>query len=119
MNRRHLIKLAALSLAGLALPRTWLPPLRADTLFRDIFGDIGLAARVGRLYHADDPRAGARGRALVADLAAFRAPAREKRLRERTDADLAALDVVVVDGWVMARSEADLCAAVHLDRSLA
>ena len=43
----------------------------------------------------------------------------EERLRARTDADLEALDVVVVDGWVMARSEAELCAAVDLDRGLA
>lgn len=119
MLRRQMIKLAALSLVGFALPLTWLPPLRADTLFKSLFGDIGLAARVGRLYHARDPGAGTRGRALVADLGAFPSSARPNRLRERTDADFEALDVVVVDGWVMARSEAELCAAVHLDRSLA
>ena len=55
---------------------------------------------------------------LHAELDARQTPA-EQRLRERVDADLAALDVVVVDGWVMARMEADLCAAVYLDRGLA
>ncbi|MGI9509857.1 MAG: hypothetical protein ACR2QJ_10990 [Geminicoccaceae bacterium] len=119
MNRRRLIKLAGLSLAGLALPAAWLPRLRADTLFADIFGDISVAADMGRLYQKSVPEAGRRGRAIVAELAAFRLRAREQRLRERTQADLAALDVVVVDGWVMARSEAELCAAVYLDGSQA
>jgi hypothetical protein len=119
VKRRRLIKLAALSLAGLSLPATWSRPLRADTLFQDIFGHAGFAARLGRLHHANDPAAAARGRALVSDLAAQPVLAREIRLRQHTDADLSALDVVVVDGWVMARTEADLCAAVHLDRRMA
>ena len=113
------MKLTALSLAGLMLPPSWLPPLRADTFFGNIFGDVSLASRIGRLYQASHPDAGARGRALVADLAVFPWSSRQKRLRERTNADLEALDVVVVDGWLMARSEAELCAAVHLDRNLA
>lgn len=119
MNRRRLIKLAALSLAGLALPVAWLSRQRADLLFDDMFGDTRLAARLGRRHLAMDASAGARGRALAADLAAHGTDAGKQRLAERKKADFAVLDLVVVDGWVMARAEADLCAAVHLDRSLA
>ncbi|MGI9498869.1 MAG: hypothetical protein ACR2P3_02445 [Geminicoccaceae bacterium] len=122
MNRRRLIKLAALSSGGLSLGSlalTWLPSLRANTLFKDLFGDPGVAALIGRLHQTKDPGSGTRGQALVANLAVHEASAREQQLRECVGADLAALDVVIVGGWVMARSEADLCAAVHLDRSAA
>ncbi|MGI9487409.1 MAG: hypothetical protein ACR2RF_16335 [Geminicoccaceae bacterium] len=119
MKRRRLIKLAALSLAGLALPVAWLHRLRADVFFNELFGDASFAARIGRIHHAQDGEAGGRGRALIADLASRPLQTMEVCLRECVGADLEALDVVVVDGWVMARTEADLCAAVHLDRSLA
>lgn len=119
MKRRRLIKLAALSLAGLALPVAWLSRFRADIFFNDLFGDASFAAHIGHIRHAQDGKASVRGRKLVADLASHPLPARSERLRERVVADLAALDVVVVDGWVMACTEADLCAAIHLDRSLA
>lgn len=119
MKRRRFFELATLSLAGLALPAAWSSPLRADTLFHGIFGSSDLAAHIGRLYRMKAPGAAARGMALVADLAACPADDREERLRARAGADLVDLDVVVVDGWVMARSEADLCAAVHRDRSRA
>ncbi len=119
MKRRRLLKLTALSLAGLALPVAWFHRLRADAFFDDLFGDASVAARIGRLRQAQDGNAGARGRMLIADLAPHFPAAREQRLRERARADFEALDVVVVDGWVMACAEADLCAAVHLDRSAA
>ncbi|MGI9421194.1 MAG: hypothetical protein ACR2RA_25490 [Geminicoccaceae bacterium] len=119
MNRRRLIKLAALSMAGLALPVAWLSQRRADLLFSDMFGDARLAGRLGRGHLAVDAGAAARGRTLAAELFALRSDARRRRLLEQRNADLAALDVVVVDGWVLARAEADLCAVVHLDRSLA
>jgi len=117
VNRRRLIKLAALSLASVALPVAWLSRHRADLLFDNLFGDASFAAQIGRLHLARDRGAGGRGRTLCAELAARPTPAAARRLREHVNADLKALDVVVVDGWVMARSEADLCAAVHLDRS--
>ncbi len=119
MKRRRLIKLAALSLAGLALPVAWLNRLRADVVFNELFGDASFAARIGRIRLAEDGKAGARGRMLIADLAPDSARAKAERLHERIAADFETLDVVVVDGWVMARTEADLCAAVHLDRSFA
>lgn len=119
MNRRHLIELAALSLAGLAIPAAWLFRHGADAIFRDMFGDPSVAAHRGRLHLAKDAGAAWRGRALAAELAAHLPADRERRLFELKCADLDNLDVVVVDGWVMARTEADLCAAVHLDRSRA
>ena len=119
MDRRHLIKLAALSLAGLAAPVAGLVRPRADALFAAFFGDPGLAARIGQISLARDEASGSRGRALAAELASFRPTSGRRHLQERIDTDLEALDLVVVDGWVMARTEADLCAAVHLDRNLA
>ncbi|MEM7041511.1 MAG: hypothetical protein AAF543_01740 [Pseudomonadota bacterium] len=119
MNRRHLIKLTALSLAGLVAPAAGPARQRADALFKELFGDPGFAAHVGQASLADDETSGSRGRELVAEIASLRPPAGMQRLQERIDADLEALDLVVVDGWVMARAEADLCAAVHLDRNLA
>ena len=119
MYRRHLIKLAAYSLLGLLVPAGGLRPLHAHTVFQNMFGDDRIAAQLGKLYQRQDPSAGARGRSLAAKLAAMRSSARQDYLQMRSQADLAALDIVTIDGWVMARSEADLCAAVHLDRSAA
>ena len=115
MNRRIFMKLAGLSLASFTLPLSWQKPLRADALFETIFGDPRRAALVGLACQRQDRSAGARGQALTAELAAIPGHAREEHLRERALDDLSKLDIVVVDGWVMARSEADLCAAVHLD----
>ncbi|MEZ5930466.1 MAG: hypothetical protein R3F54_00645 [Alphaproteobacteria bacterium] len=119
MYRRHLFKLAALPLASFALTLSGWRPLRADAMFRDLFGDDRLAAGLGRLYQQQDPQAGRRGLSLVAELASIEPSARERRLLARRQTELAALDVVTIDGWVLARSEADLCAAVHLDGELA
>ncbi len=97
MNRRRLIKLAASSLAVLALPAGWLSRARADLLFDDMFGDPRLAERLGRRHLATDAGAGARGRALAAGLAADGPDAGRQRLAERRQADLESLDLVVVD----------------------
>jgi hypothetical protein len=118
VKRRHLIKLAALTLASSLL--TTIGPKRtfAHSFFKDIFGDDRLAARLGRLHLRQDPSAGERGRSLTVELDDPQAPSKQERLLERSRADFEKLDIVTVDGWVMARSEADLCAAVHLDRKL-
>ncbi len=116
MKRRHLIKLAALSLASLLLSTVGSRSTRAHALFKDMFGDDRLAARLGRLHLMQDKSAGSRGRSLAAELDGLRETARQERLQARCRTDFSNLDVVTVDGWVMARSEADLCAAVHLDR---
>lgn len=117
MTRRRLIKLAGLSLASFVLPVTWSSRLRADALFDSMFGNPSFAARMGLAHRLVDPSASERGLGLAADLAAAAPSVREGRFRSKVDRDLAALDVVVVDGWVMARSEADFCAAVHLERT--
>lgn len=116
MKRRHLIRLAALSLASFLLPTVGARSSRAHTLFKDMFGDDRLAARLGRLHLGEDPSAGGRGRSLAAELDKLHATARQEYLQARCLTDFGNLDTVTVDGWVMARSEADLCAAVHLDR---
>lgn len=119
MKRRPLIKLAALSLAGLVLPLAKARTVSADAVFRELFGDDRVAAHLGRLHLRQDPMAGARGRSILADLAAASPTSRETDLRARSQAELAALEVVTVDGWVLARSEADLCAAVFLGKGTA
>lgn len=119
MDRRHLMKLAAFSLPGLFVPAAGQRPLRAHSLFQDMFGDDHVAARLGGLHQRQNPKAAARGRSLAAELLKLSSSARQEHWQKRTRAELAALDIVTVDGWVLARSEADLCAAVHLDRNLA
>lgn len=47
------------------------------------------------------------GRKLDRSLSDFR-----RRLRDQIDLDLRSDDVVIVDGWIMARTEAAFCAAV-------
>ncbi len=116
VNRRRLFNLAGLSLAGLALPFIWSKPLRADGLFETLFGDAGLAAKVGHAHRHADPLAVERGRALAAELTAKPVSAAMRHLRQQAQSDLERLDVVIADGWVMARSEADFCAAVHQNR---
>lgn len=119
MRRRRLLELAVLALTGLASPKSVSASHRADDVFKGIFGEIGLAAHIGRLHILRDAGAKARGRSLVNDFAALGRSMREKRLNQQKQADLAALDVVTIDGWVLARSEADLCAVVYLDRNQA
>ena len=125
MDRRRLIKLAALSLAGFALPLTRFVQSRVDIregidrTFEAIFGDSRLAASIGKAHAAVEPSAAVRGRRLMAALANQPAAKARDQLRRQVERDMAALDVVVVDGWVLARCEADLCAGVHRDRSIA
>ncbi len=116
MNRRHLIKLTTLSLASLVLPTAGTSLARAHTLFTEMFGDDRLAAHLGGLHWQQDPLAAARGRSLAADLAALRKAKRQERLLTLCQSDFDNLDIVTLDGWVLAQSEADLCAAVHLER---
>ena len=119
VNRRRLFKLAVTPLACLAWPTAWLSSVNAQTLFADMFGDVRIAERLGQLYLSKDRNAGERGRQIALELAAYGGSSRQEQLQDRCQSDLAGLDVVVVDGWVLARSEADLCSAIHLDRSRA
>ncbi|MEM9440233.1 MAG: hypothetical protein AAGA73_07300 [Pseudomonadota bacterium] len=116
MKRRHLIRLSALSLASLVLPKIGATPVRAHTLFTEMFGDDRLASHLGALHWQHDPLAGARGRSIATELASLRKSARHQRLMMRCQSDFDKLNIVTLDGWVMAQSEADLCAAVHLER---
>lgn len=116
MTRRRLFHLAAMSLAGLSISMVWPDRARADRLFEVLFGDARLAARLGARHLSQDPAAGRRGRLLAAELVSGHDPDEQQALAARVADQLARLDTVVVDGWVMARAEADLCAAVHLDR---
>lgn len=116
VTRRRLFHLAAMSLAGLSISTVWPDRARADRLFEVLFGDARLAARLGARHLVQDPASGRRGRLLVAELASGGDLDERQALAARIADQLARLETVVVDGWVMARAEADLCAAVHLDR---
>lgn len=116
VTRRRLFYLAAMSMAGLSISMVWPDRARADRLFEVLFGDARLAAQLGARHLIQDPAAGRRGRLLVAELTRGRHLDEKLTLAARVADELARLDTVVVDGWVMARAEADLCAAVHLDR---
>jgi hypothetical protein len=82
--------------------------------------DIREAARLGRLVLARDAGAAAAGEALVAvlEVTGGRNPhGIREAFAERRRADFAMLDTQVVDGWVLARAEAQLCAAcVRVER---
>jgi hypothetical protein len=119
VDRRLLIKLVGLPLISFVVPLTWPKRLHADALFETMFGDASVAARVGSAHKKQDAMAVERGRALLADLASIPGDERAQYLRERATEDFAELDVVVADGWVMGRTEADLCAAVFEDRGAA
>ena len=84
-------------------------PLR-DWL-REWLPDTAAARAIGDAYLADNPDAAQRTRALARllrrqpDAAACRALLHDRRSR-----DLRADDIVVIDGWVLAATEAQLCA---------
>src|SRR5262245_58309364 len=80
----------------------------------------GAIVAIGRRYLADRPPEGAIGplsRALATSLAvppcklfSLRADDLRRRMRIRRQQELATGDTVLVDGWIVARSEARLCA---------
>lgn len=84
-------------------------PLHAA--LRAVFADLEAARAVGRAHLAGDPRA-AEGAARLADVLAAAAHGPEGARHEVAALRESALrrgDVVLVDGWVLARTEAELC----------
>jgi len=119
-SRRILLLGSALCVGALRrrTPADALAALPADTaqpLAAGVFGDPAALARVGALYLAAYPGEADAGHLwhmvgrCDAELAGFK-----QALRQRIDRDWRALDMVVIEGWVFARTEARLCAALHL-----
>jgi hypothetical protein len=116
-SRRHLLRVAlgaaAGALAGLiARPA---PRATAGALFRD----RPSAERIGRRYLASPTAEQDRTTILAASPGLARALAAPRdqaarQLQQAIDADFRHGDIAVVDGWVMAKSEARFCALVAL-----
>ena len=105
MNRRTLLQLAA-ALAG----GTVLPASGNDAPLRDAFRDPELLAALGSRCAAELP-AGHNALVTLAGLGTEADTAtRLHRFAAQRRADFRDGRIVTVDGWVMARSEAALCA---------
>jgi hypothetical protein len=120
LRRREFLALGAGLLAGLAAPRR----ARAAVPTRDpvarLFAHPDSARIVGRRYLEAFPQRAERARleadcvnrvalAADADATAWREALAALRRREFADGE-----TVVLDGWVLARSEASLCALLAL-----
>jgi hypothetical protein len=89
-------------------PEEWLRRFGAACL-----GDGAALSRLGTIYLASNPRERNRER-LSRLLWGDGTGSVGARLIESISRDWFAHDVTVVDGWVLARTEARLCAALHL-----
>lgn len=127
IHRRTVLKAIATAVAAVPVSTWTLLPSTAhahdaDASLRDILlrlcPDARHAVTVGRCYIDDDPVAPS----SVQRLRQWLEPCGDDAVRvghafrARRAADFARGDSVVVDGWVLARCEADLCAAIVLLR---
>lgn len=98
---------------GSRVPPDRRPRPLLDAMLGIVFADLEAARAVGRAYLAGDPRAAA-GAARLADALAAAAAAHgpegaRRRVAALRESALRRGDVVLVDGWVLARAEAELC----------
>jgi len=118
--RRRFLAAAGAGIAAAVLPAAWTSPAAAGALLRDAFADPQAAARIGRAYLADRPADEALGGFLdrlarrVRDAAPLDPPAVRAWLGAEVRADFAAGRLVLVDGWLLAPSEAAAMALVAL-----
>lgn len=118
IDRRGLLAAVAAAAAAALLPKPAAAALQA-TLARRIARVGAEASEVGARYLRAEP--------TEADLAALEARLAERlhaargglpmRLAEAARADFRRGDVVLVDGWVLSRTEARVCAVAHLIES--
>lgn len=120
LTRRRVMRLIAMLLASASMPRTGSAAEREHVA--GLFADPDAAAAIGRAY--------LRGQAVRPSLASLRAAvmealcgdpapmqgeaARRARFHACIQEDFAAARVVMVDGWVLSRIEAQACAIVSL-----
>jgi|ERR1700733_455126 hypothetical protein len=114
-TRRQLIRLVAGILAALPLGR----PAHAISLddMAGLRADADAAAAIGDAYLRAQPTPRPTLQALQAAVAAALtgdAPLKA-RFRTRVQADFAAARVVMVDGWMLSRVEAQTCAITYLN----
>lgn len=123
MSRRRLLFAAA---ALMSFPLAWVvgktPSSRHRTIAETLLHDLDGARAIGMRYLANAPEerdAGFLARELfdriggVPRTAPERAAAR-RMIAARRARDFATSDTVLIDGWILARSEARLCALAAL-----
>jgi hypothetical protein len=120
-SRRRLLQLllasAVLPLGLIGVAWTSVPGLRRAVIGR-LTGDLPGARAIGLRYLADNPgerHGGALADGLFGETRAAPAGDREmsalrRQLAARSRADFASGDTIIVDGWIVARTEARLCA---------
>lgn len=122
-RRRLLIAAGGLGAAVAAGPGGLLPLIErltaadAASLLRNLVTDREGAARLGRTYlaaHPGEARGGGLVRALAGPTGPTSASGASSAVAARIRSDYAAGNTVVVDGWVLSRAEARLCALVAL-----
>jgi len=107
LNRRHLLQLATALAAG-----SMIPARGEQTSLRDLFRDPEMVAALGSRCAADLP-ADHDALATLAGVAGTDGiRSRLEGFSEQRRADFRDGRIVTVDGWVMARSEAALCALI-------
>jgi hypothetical protein len=79
----------------------------------DLLGDLAALGRFGAIYLSEHPNEGDRG-SLSRQLAGDGSTPVRLGLVEGIARDWREHDVVVVEGWVYARTEARICALLHL-----
>ena len=122
-RRRFLVAAAGLAAAVAAAPIAMWPIVEhfaaGDTaaLLRGLVTHRGAAVALGRAYLEANPTEAQRGD-LVRHLVGGRVPASTSRasreVASRIRADYRAGRTVVVEGWVLSRAEARLCALIAL-----
>jgi hypothetical protein len=122
-DRRQCVRLFVSLLGVLAVDRTLvlrqdrLPPAELESWLRAFgagrLGDAAALGRLGAIYLASHPEERDAGQLSRLILGEGGAPV-EARLIESIARDWSGHDVTLVEGWVLSRTEARVCAAVHL-----
>jgi hypothetical protein len=122
-RRRLLIAAAGVAAAVAVGPSSLLTLIErlsgadAASLLRGLITDRDGAARLGRSYvaaHPSEARSGVLVRGLVGATAPTSVSGASRKVAARIRGDYAAGSTVVVDGWVLSRTEARLYALVAL-----
>jgi hypothetical protein len=124
-TRRRILRLAGAVLAASALGRTATACTLDQQDVTRLFADPKAAAAIGRAYLRTQPTPTLEALrtavmdALQGDPAVPPEQARlEARFRARVQQDFAAARVVMVDGWMLSRVEAQTCAYLNVAREI-
>ena len=107
--RRRTVLTFAVAAVGFATARVQLSADSASAALHRLFGRNAGVREFGRIFHARRPDAATD---LLARLGGLDGSAVRSRLAELRMEDFAAGRVEVIDGWVLARIEAEACAFV-------